>query len=146
MKKFSFKYQKILEYKETIKQTYATEYHFASKKLDLEKNKLYDIENYRRRLNEERNNIVNPVKIKKLKSHHTYLQIVNEDIKKQKVKVESAKKELTNAKNKLIKAETDKRIFEKLKEKEMEQFKYYQNKEEEKLVDRIICFKNYRQR
>ncbi|WP_425449191.1 flagellar export protein FliJ [Dethiothermospora halolimnae] len=140
MKKFDFRLQKILEYKETIEQTKKTQYSREKRILDKEEDKLNEYVNKKKHISDERNEKIGRTTVGYLKNSNSYLHEINKAIKKQKKVVDNQKNNLYKAKQKLIESVKDKKSIEKLKEKDYENFLYLQRKEEEKVVDQIVSF------
>ncbi len=142
MNNFKFKFQKILDYKESTKKTCVFEYNKTKNELKNEKMRLKKAKNIRNRLISKKNKLTSKTTVATLKDYNSYLNNVEDKINIQQDKVESVKKELKKRKKKLIELSKENKIFDKLKEKHKS--KYYTNvrKEEDKLVDSIVSFNN----
>ncbi len=141
MNKFNFKFQKILEYKESIEDLNRSMYNKELNLFNDEKIKLEALVHTRETLNKQREVSVNLTTIKDLKLYSSYLEDISDRIDKQNIEVKAKERNVKIAKEKLIEAVKEKKTFEKLKEKHYNEFLYYEKKEEEKLIDQLVSFK-----
>ena len=70
-----------------------------------------------------------------------YINTINKKIERQKSIILKTKEELNKAKDEMLNAVKEKKIFEKLKENKYEEFISEQEKEEEKIVDNLVSYK-----
>lgn len=142
MKKFNFRFQKLLEYKESIEDQKRSIYNKELSVYKDEESKLTGLFNKRDDLNKERNHLTSSTTIKGLKLYNQYLTHMQETIHNQKQRVKSKEKDVETAKEKLIESLKEKKTFEKLKEKHYDNYLFEVKKDEEKLIDQIVSFKN----
>ncbi len=146
MRNFSFEFEKILSYKETMEDMKKNEYGMLKYKLNKAEDKLDYFYEYKNWLSGEKNNLVNKTNIGQLKLFNDYLNNINDNIYKQKEIIETIQNEVMEAKKNLVEATKEKKIYEKLKENKYNEFLYEQKKSEEKLVDNIVSHKITTQR
>lgn len=142
MKKFKFRFQKILEYKQTIEDLKRAEYNSEVQALNKEKEKLNELFEKSKTLNDERNKSTTATTVKDLKLYNEYLTKLNEKIQEQMQITYSKERDVAIAKEILIKSVQEKKTFEKLKAKDYDQYNFEIKKEEEKIVDQIVSFNN----
>lgn len=141
MKKFNFKFQKILEYKESIENQNRTFFNKELTKYNEEQLTLKTLENKRDDLNDQRNSSMTSTTIKDLKQFNQYSLHMSETIDYQTEKVLHKEKDVDRAKVKLKESAKEKKTFEKLKEKHYDHYLYEVKKEDEKLIDQLVSFK-----
>ena len=145
MNKFHFKYDNLLNIKEKHEEIAKGKLHKAVERLDLEKDKLNGLNkdkfNCRQQL---RCQMEQGVHASQLKVYETYMHNLNQKIHHQKESIEQCSNSVNYLRTALIKASTERRTFEKLKEKEKELFNYQEKKEEEKFIDQLVTFNNYK--
>lgn len=141
MSGFKFRLEKVLNYKETVEGFKKSEYGSVNQKLNEEKKTLQEYCDYKSDLikskeDSQKTNIAN------LKLFNNYIGEISKNIQEQENIVENTKKELEHAKEELLLAIQEKKSFEKLKEKDYEEFIAESKKEEAKIVDEIVTFKS----
>ena len=82
------------------------------------------------------------IQIKDFKDSATTLEMINDLIKNQEKAVEKCEVKLNEHRHELIEAKKERKIFEKIKEKDFEEFKIQQNKIEMALIDQIVTYKS----
>ena len=142
MSKFKFKFQRILDYKESIEDINRSKYNKELNLLNDEKAKLEALVKSKESLNNQRSISVKSTTINDLKLYNMYLENITDKIDRQNTEVLAREKDVKHAKIKLIEAVREKKTFEKLKEKHYDEFLYNEKKEEEKLVDQLVSFKS----
>ena len=142
MKKFNFKFQKILEYKECIEDKNRIFFNMQLAVYNEEQITLNTLVEKRDHLNNERNSNLSSTTIKDLKIFNQYCLDINETIDYQKDVVLEREKDVDNAKKKLLESVKEKKTFEKLKDKCYDRYLFEVKKDEEKLVDQLVSFKN----
>jgi flagellar FliJ protein len=138
---FNFRLEKVLNYKETIEDYKKGKYGTAQKKLNQEENKLDNFHQYKNSLKNEKNLSATKTKVGNLAMYNDYINDITLKIKEQEEIVTKTKEELEEAKEEMIFAVQEKKIFEKLKENEYEKHLYEMKKIEEKQVDTLVSYK-----
>ena len=142
MEKFTFRLEKVLDYKEQVESLNKIEYSKANKKLSEELDTLENYISERKRLTYERNTNVNNISIHDLKSYNTYLNLMNSRIIHQQKIVEKTQKITENARKTLIQSTKEKRMLQKLKSRDLGDYQYLQKKEEEKVTDQFVSYRS----
>jgi flagellar FliJ protein len=141
MMNFNFRLEKVLNYKETIEDYKKGKYGTVQRQLNREENKLYNFHQYKNNLKNEKNLSATKTKAGNLAMYNNYINDITLKIKKQEEIVAKTKEELEEAKEEMIFAVQEKKIFEKLKENEYEKHLYEMKKLEEKQVDTLLSYK-----
>ena len=137
-----FRLQKLLDYKISVEEEKKNELSIAIKRLENEKNRLQEL---KQRLNEmngalhERTS--GGIAANELKILADYIDYYKRSIKEQKFKIKMAEDYLSICREELIKATQEKKMIEKLKEMDYNNYLYDEQKKEEKLVDDLVSFK-----
>ncbi|MCX7922375.1 MAG: flagellar export protein FliJ [Clostridia bacterium] len=142
MPKFVFKLQPLLNIKTQMEDSLKNELGKATQKLEDEKRVLKGIEL-------EQETIINEINIKsthgvlveKLKEYSTYISFLKDKANLQKENINLAQNNVDKYREQLIKVVQEKKILEKLKEKQYQEFLKDQMKEEQKLNDEIVSYK-----
>lgn len=142
MAKFNFRLNKVLEYREKIEDINKNEYGRAKKILDDEVVLLEGILSHKESVNYERDKITLNTTINDLRNYNRYLENVKDKLIEQKTLVEKAQKNVESARYKLISSSIDKKTLENLKSRDLDNYLYKMKKEEEKIVDQIVCYKS----
>jgi flagellar FliJ protein len=77
------------------------------------------------------------IDITELKTYHTYINSLNGDIKSQKFKVKEAEAKMEKQRKKLIAAQKNMKVIDKLRENEINNFKEEERKNDIKAIDDI---------
>lgn len=142
MEKFNFRLDKVLEYREKIENINKSKYGKAKRRLDDETEVLEEIISYKGSINTERDRLASGTTINKFKSYDLYLRSIRDKLIRQTTIVEKAQENVEHARNNLVNSSVDKKILENLKSKDFENYLYKTKKEEEKIVDQIVCYKS----
>lgn len=142
MAKFNFRLNKVLEYREKIEDINKNEYGRAKKILDDEVVLLEGILSHKESVYYERDKITLNTTINDLRNYNRYLENVKDKLIEQKTLVEKAQKNVESARYKLISSSIDKKTLENLKSRDLDNYLYKMKKEEEKIVDQIVCYKS----
>lgn len=142
MKKFQFRFQKVLDYKQTVEDLKRSNYSLEVNALNKEKDKLDYFIQGKKVISNQRNNSTVQTTVKDLKLFNNYLNQMNEIICEQNDIVNTKKADVEFAKKELIKSVKEKKTFEKLKDKDYDNHLFELKKEEEKMVDQIVSFNN----
>ncbi|WP_069649610.1 flagellar export protein FliJ [Caloranaerobacter ferrireducens] len=140
--RFKFKFQKILEYKETMESLKLADYNKAKENLNIEENKLKKLINYQKKELAMRNRNMKNITIFDLKNYNTIMNYINKEIEKQEIRVDNARDIMDSKKKVFLEALKEKKIMEKIKEKHYNEFTYEIKKEEDNLIDEIVNFRN----
>lgn len=88
----------------------------------------------------EKNNCLNDGNILQVKMYNEYINSYKHKIKNQKKLVYKSELDTQNAKNNLVNASKDKKIYEKLKENYKIDFNNFLKNDENKLLDQITSY------
>lgn len=139
---YKFKLQNILKLKESLETEKKNEFGAATQRFESEKLKL-------EQLNAEMYNMCGEIEksvlmgtsIKELILQQQFKEYYKHSISNQIVNTKMAEEHLDNCRENLIKAVQDRKIMEKLKEIDYNKYLYTEQKNEEKLVDDLVSFK-----
>lgn len=142
MDKFKFRFDTILSTKEKVEDDKKNKLGISMKKLAIQQGHLD-------KLFQKKNDIIvqidhksqNKVKIRELRNLYTNLDRIQTIINNQTNVVMKQETETQSRRKDLLEASKQKKVFEKLKEKDFEEFKYSQLKNEIALTDEIISYK-----
>ena len=142
MGKFVFRFNTILNTKEKIEDDRKNKLGLSMKKLAQEKEEL-------KALADKRNNLIEQwqtkssdiVKISDLRALSNNLELMQNFIDKQNKVVELSEMDAFNKRKELIEASKEKKVFQKLREKDFEEYKYIELKKEYELVDDLVSYK-----
>ena len=137
---YNFRLEKVLNYKETIEDFKRTEFGEVNQKLNKAEQILLDYNNYKESLIKDKNNSTIKTNIGNLKLFNNYLKDISVNIETQEQIVYETKEELEKVKEELLIAMQEKKSFEKLKEKDYEEFLDESKKKEDKIIDEIVTF------
>lgn len=138
---FNFRLEKVLNYKKTLEDYKKSQYGVVQKKLFDEENKLAKFNKYKNIVKNEKNQTVIKTNIGNLAMYNNYINDLSRKIKSQERIVNKTRKDAEEAKEEMITAVKEKKIFEKLKEQEYEEYLYQLKRDEEKQTDAIISYK-----
>ncbi|HHV46967.1 MAG TPA: flagellar export protein FliJ [Tissierellia bacterium] len=138
---FKFRLEKVLNYKETVENQSKIKFAQVKQKLTIEEALLNDFYNQKKSVIDRRNSSSKGIKVGELAMYNSYIGALNKRIEKQSLIVARTREELDRAKNDMVQAVTEKKIFEKLREIQYEEFIYKQGKEELKINDNFISYK-----
>lgn len=142
MDRFIFRFGTILNTKEKIEDDRKNKLGISMKKLAAEQAHLENLLQKKRNIvNEFREKTEKIVTVNELRSISNNLSMIQNIIDKQLNSVEQSKYETENKRKELLEASKEKKIFEKLREKDYEDYKYSQMKKEYILADEIISYK-----
>ena len=137
---YNFRLEKVLNYKETIEDFKKAEYGEIHQKLNKEESILLDYNMYKEALIKDKNQSTRKTNVGNLKLFNDYLKDISKNIETQEQIVDDTKTELEKVKEELMIAMQEKKSFEKLKEKDYENFLDESRKNEEKIIDEIVTF------
>ena len=139
---FKYQFETILNLKIRMEDMKKSELKVAINKLDAEKDKLD-------KLNKEKEEQYNMLKDKQkgkftvedLKMFNNYINSLDKKINKQKIVVQKEEDNVKKIRDELIKVSKEKRMFEKLREKKLEEYMQEYYIKEQQVVDNIVNFK-----
>ena len=142
MAKFNFRFASNLRVKERLEEQKKLEYGKALAALENEKQK-------KRILLTERENTINSFResVQKditpydLQMHNNYLGVLKERIIKQDAAIKRAEEFAEKKRLELVEAMKERKIMEKLKEKDFEEFKIAEQLKEQKIQDEIVSYR-----
>ncbi len=138
MEEYSFSMEKVLDYRVDVEKQKAEE--FAKLKFEIT-----EIETEITKLNIELKSINEKIcsvqNVNELLQLQLYRELLEENVKMQKLLLIEKRKSLEEKRNELKKAQTDRKIMDKLKEKDYSQFVYKRNLKEQKELDDISVMK-----
>ena len=119
MKKFKFRLQKVMEFKEEIERQRMLDLGRAKKRVSSEERKLEQLwkedSDCRIQIEEkEKEDIINPVE---MDLYYRYLRKLGSDMESQKERIQAAKNKMEEKRQILLTARKERKILEKLKEK-----------------------------
>ncbi|MFT9495010.1 flagellar export protein FliJ [Anaerosolibacter sp.] len=145
MSKFNFKYQNLLGVKEKIEELIQGKLTSAQKKLDDEEQKLYTYEkskeSYMRMIHAK---MQEGTDLSVIRIWDVYIRSLEKKITYQLQVIERCNRDVDEIRKNLVKASQERKTFEKLKEIDFDDFTYVAKKEEEKFVDQLVTFKNFK--
>ena len=137
---YSFKLEKVLNYKENIENFKKVEYGNVNQKLISAEERLENFYLHKNKLLTEKNETISNISIANLKLYNDYLQDILTNIENQEDVIIEIKKELEKAKEELLVAMQERKSFEKLKENDYNEFLSESKKKEDKVIDGIVTF------
>jgi flagellar FliJ protein len=142
MAKFIFKLQSILNLRKQKEDSVKNELANAMRRLEAEKRKLASLEYTLDETVREFNEKTKKTTVHELIEFNEYLSILNSRIKAQKENVNNAAQYVDKVREELVKAMKDRKIMDKLKDKQFEEFLLEQKQLEQKTNDEIVSY-NY---
>lgn len=142
MERFVFRFGTILNTKEKIEDDRKNKLGISMKRLASEKEHLQML--FKKKddmINQWQERSENVIKISDLRNLSNSLDIMRNIIDKQLNVVEESKTDTEIKRKDLLEASKQKKVFEKLKEKDYEEHKYNQLKKEYALTDEIVSYK-----
>ena len=141
MAKFKFKLQTFLNVKEQIEKSIKIELGIAVQKFERQKTILkeikHEIENQEKDYREE---AISGVTLSSLRNRIEYIHVMRENEISQKQRVNEEKINVDKIRERLIEIMKEKKVLEKLKEKELALFKKEQEKAAQLLVDELVTY------
>lgn len=134
MQPYHFSMEKILDWREDLEEVAKKEVKDCENLLIMENQKLESLLKESRKLKSD--NLFKS-NIDSVKRHSLYKDMLDENIIQQKLVIKNVEMQLNIAQEKLLKANKNKRIMEKLEEKERYGHKEAEKKEEQKQLDEI---------
>ena len=142
MAKFTFRFASNLRIKERIEELRKIEYGKALAALEMEKQKkammLIERENT---IDSFRNSVIKHITPYDLQMHNNYLGVLKERIIKQEAVIKKAEELVETKRLELVEAMKERKIMEKLKEKDYETFVKEEQLKEQKIQDEIVSYR-----
>ena len=146
MAKFIYSMQNILNIKERLENQAKTEFAQKTIALNKEEDKMRKLVAKMRSYEDELRGLSGKrLNVHEMKRCHESVSIMKEHISKQAIKIKIAERNLDVARDNLGEAVQERKVQEKLKEKEFEDFKVELNASEMKEIDEVVSF-NYNDR
>ena len=140
--KFSFRFQTILDIKERLEEDKKSQLGTATQYFQEEANRLQTFIDKKNNANQELQDLTQQViTINDLKKFGNKLEFMQRQIDHQNVVVKKSESLMDNCRLELVEAKKQTMIFDKLKEKAQDQFKYMKLKEEEVFIDQIVSYR-----
>ncbi|WP_313756567.1 flagellar export protein FliJ [Tissierella sp.] len=143
---YSFRLEKVLNYKENVENLKKAEYGDVNRRLNQEEEKLVNYNIHKENLLVKKNESTKNTSVGNLKLYNNYLQDISFSIKKQENVISDIKEELEKTKEELLFAVREKKVFEKLKENDYNEFLCEVKKNEDKIIDGIVTFNSTTQK
>ncbi|MBA1333854.1 MAG: hypothetical protein HPY66_0247 [Firmicutes bacterium] len=143
--RFQFRFQKVLDYRETIKKKKTEELAGYMKAFEEEKKQLNELINIRQSIfNEMDDRSGSGIPAYYLVQYSKYLESLKAFIDKQRVAASLMEKKMENCREELIEASIDKKVMDNLRTKELMKYTLEKEKEREKEVEDLVNFKTTR--
>jgi len=140
LKKYDYKLQNILDFKSSMEDQMISKYNNEKKILEKENNILDKYIETKIKIENQKDELSFSGTIRDLKNYNTYIEETKYKINKQKEVINNSQKKVELAKENLINACKDKKIFEKLKENDYKKHEDEEKKKEAITVDEIVTF------
>ncbi len=142
MEKYSFKFQTMLSLKEKMQEQKEIEYGIAVKKLEDEKNILTIKYNDRERVVDNfRSSVTDNINPKNIADYNYFINRLTKEIESQKSVIRKCELEAKEKQQELFKALSETKMYEKLKEKGVEEYQKELKIEENKIIDEIVTYR-----
>jgi flagellar FliJ protein len=139
---YKYKLQSILKLRENVEKDKKNEFGVATQRFDREKLKLEQLNAEMYYMCDEIEKAVQKgISAKELLIQHQYKGYYKNCISNQIIKSKMAEENLTYCRLKLVEAVQDKKIMEKLREIDYSKYLYIEQKNEEKVIDDLVSFK-----
>lgn len=138
---FKFRLEKILEHREILENIKKGEFGKIQAKLQFEVDELARLFEVRKTLAKDKElESVNSTTMSELQKYNKYMENLKITIELQEEKIEAIKLEVEKVREALIQSTKDKKIIEKLKQRDYEEYLYEEKKEEEKITDQFVSY------
>lgn len=138
---FKFRLEKILEHREMLENIKKGEFANVQAKLKFETDELARFNEIRKSLAKDKEDAsINATTMSELQKYNIYMENLKRTIELQEIKIEAIKQEVEKARQELIESTKDKKIIEKLKLRDYQEFLYEEKKEEEKITDQFVSY------
>lgn len=144
MKKFDYKYAKILEFKKKSEDSIKNQLSNAIKVLEDEEQKLDKLKSNKISTNEDMGRLVlDGTSISQLRNYNSFISGLDNRISSHKEIVTEQNNRIEGIRVNLLNMTKEVKVFEKMKDKYMEEYRYEELKEEERLTDQLVTYKSY---
>lgn len=142
MAKFVFSMQNLLDMKEKIEEQEKNNYSRANMRLQEAEEKLSLLQNRQRDAQKQLAEVmVSALDILKIRQKENDVEILKMYVLQQEVVVRQRGRELDEARERLNEAMKERKTFEKLREKALEEFVAEENRKEQKEVDELVSYR-----
>jgi len=141
-RRFSFRFESILSLKEKDEDSKKNNLGLATKSLLQEEEHLTSLLQRRHEVtNEIRTKTQNKLQIKDLQHYASKLEFIDGQINQQKTTVNQWEDKVDQCRFQLMEAKKQTKIFNRIKEKDLEDHHYMELKDEEMFIDQLVSFK-----
>ncbi len=142
MAKFVFKLQSVLNIKKQIEDSLKIQLGKAVQALEAEKELLKELESEKKRcMGEVGSKVSGGVKVDKLKNYNAYISFIKQKISRQYEMVKSAQEIVDKYREELTGMMKERKMLEKLREKQYEEYMQEIKKKEQKDIDEIVSYR-----
>jgi flagellar FliJ protein len=139
---FRFSLRKLLRLKEQIEDSVKNDLGIAIRALEYEKERLASIDAEISALNDEfRKACTGSIRTEKIKEIKAYLEVRHDDRKRQAAVVKNCEENVDKIREKLVNAMKERKVLENLREREFEKFRQQEGRDEQKLTDELVSYK-----
>ncbi len=143
MKGFKFKLQTLLDVKEKMEEQKKIELGKANQKLLKEQEKLNSfVQSKIEAIEQQRNLAFAKINVVMYSNYGNYISKLEKSIEEQRKKVKIEEKNVEKAKENLIEVIKERKSYEKLREKKLDEFKREALSKEQKSADEIVTYKH----
>ena len=144
-KSFSYRFENILDIKEKLENERKNQLGKAIQRLEAAERKLAEWIERKKQAEDDWNEEATRVqKIRYFQQAENSFEYLDRMILRAKEEIEEREKEVQEARNKLMNAKKDTKIFEKIKEKDYEHYRVAEQRKESELIDQIITHQSSR--
>lgn len=144
MKKFDYRYAKILEFKRKNEDSIKNQLSNAMKVLEDEERKLDELKSNKVSTHEDMGQLIlNGTSISQLRNYNSFISRLDKSISSRRNAVTEQSSKIEGIRVNLVNTAKEVKVFEKMKDKYVEEYKYEALKEEESLTDQLVTYKSY---
>lgn len=143
--KYKFKFQRILDVKETQEENKKNQIAEVRAKIAELDSKVKELEMIRKEWSDSlKNSLDTGLTIKEIREAKQYEEAIDNRIIQVKKEIEVQEVILNKKREEYLELRKEKKSFESLKEKDFDRYKYSEMKKEEALVDQIVTFNKFK--
>lgn len=143
--KYKFKFQRILDVKETQEENKKNQIAEVRAKIAELDSKVKELEMMRKEWSDSlKNSLDTGLTIKEIREAKQYEEAIDNRIIQVKKEIEVQEVILNKKREEYLELRKEKKSFESLKEKDFDRYKYSEMKKEEALVDQIVTFNKFK--
>ena len=143
--KYKFKFQRILDVKETQEENKKNQIAEVRAKIAELDSKVKELQMMRKEWSESlKNSLDAGLTIKEIREAKQYEEAIDNKILQVKKEIELQEVILEKKRQEYLELRKEKKSFESLKEKDFDRYKYEEMKKEEALVDQIVTFNKFK--